>query len=179
MYRKLVHSIVLAGLVLGALFGTSAAAHADTASCQSRMVNLQARIAAHNALPHTFQVPAQQAQLTAYNAEAARLNAEKQSLMAECRALPAPPGRPALPPAAPKQISGYTEHGMQNRMNRDGHGVNDRALNDAVAHPLTVRSKPGPYGTSFTYRGKDATVVLNSRGQVVTCWPNRREGWRH
>ncbi len=38
---------------------------------------IQAEIAAHNAKPHTFRIPGQEAAYAAYNAEAARLNQEK------------------------------------------------------------------------------------------------------
>lgn len=32
---------------------------------------------------------------------------------------------------------------------------------------------------AYVYVGKDATVVLNKDGQVVTAWANSRAGWRN
>ena len=32
---------------------------------------------------------------------------------------------------------------------------------------------------AYLYQGKDASVVLNKDGQVVTAWPRSRQGWRH
>lgn len=32
---------------------------------------------------------------------------------------------------------------------------------------------------AYVYVGKDATVVLNQDGQVVTAWANSRAGWRN
>jgi len=88
-------------------------------------------------------------------------------------------GEPPFPP--PQQINGFTSHGRESVEDHDGHGVNDTALQDAVEHPL----EPPSYEVdeqgrgAYIYRGKDATVVLNSDGQVVTAWPRSRQGWRH
>lgn len=151
---------------------------APTSSCaQAR--SIQARIQAHNATPHVFRIPQQQAQANPFNAEAAAFRTEQAQWRARCWAVAAPPQRPALPPAAPKQITGHTDHGHQNRLNRNGHGVNDAALRDAVLHPIRVVRQSGQYGTTFRYEGRNATVVLNSQGKVVTCWPRNRAGWRH
>jgi len=86
---------------------------------------------------------------------------------------------PPFPP--PQQINGYTGHGRQSVDDHDGHGVNDSALQDAVRHPLSPPSyQINEQGKgSYLYQGKDATVVLNKDGEVITAWPNNHHGWRH
>jgi hypothetical protein len=86
---------------------------------------------------------------------------------------------PPFPP--PQQINGYTGHGRQSVDEHDGHGVNDEALQDAVQHPLSPPSyQINEQGKgAYLYQGKDATVVLNKDGQVITAWPNNHHGWRH
>jgi hypothetical protein len=86
-----------------------------------------------------------------------------------------PPFRP------PQQINGYTGHGRQSVDDHDGHGVNDDALQDAVQHPLSPPSyQINEQGKgAYLYQGKDATVVLNKDGEVITAWPNNHHGWRH
>jgi hypothetical protein len=89
------------------------------------------------------------------------------------------PAEPPFPP--PEQINGYTGHGRQSVDDHDGHGVNDEALQDAVQHPLSPPSyQINEQGKgAYLYQGKDASVVLNKDGQVVTAWPRSRQGWRH
>ena len=81
---------------------------------------------------------------------------------------------------APPAITGRTAHGEVQIQERDGHGVSDEAIEDAVADaekPPTY--KPDQYGGTYEYVGRDATVHLNRAGQVVTAWANTRSGWRH
>lgn len=81
---------------------------------------------------------------------------------------------------APKEISGRTEHGEQQIQTRDGHGVNDDAVNDAVANPTKPpRYIPDKYGGTYRYTGQNATVNLNENGQVVTAWARNSAGWRN
>jgi hypothetical protein len=93
------------------------------------------------------------------------------------------PGRPAgsdppFPP--PRQINGLTEHGAQRVEGRDGHGVNDNAMQDAVSNPTEPpQFVPDQYGGTWRYDGKDATVCLNENGQVTTAWANNSNGWRN
>jgi hypothetical protein len=81
-----------------------------------------------------------------------------------------------------KEITGRTEHGEhgeQQSQPRDGHGVNDTAVNDAVANPTKPpRYVPDKYGGTYRYVHKDATVNLNEDGQVVTAWARNHSGWR-
>jgi len=96
---------------------------------------------------------------------------------------PPPPPRPPppLPPAKPTPpdaISGRTAHGNRQSMGRDGgHGVSDAAMNDAVRNPQSPPSAQ-PGGT-FRYVGRDAVVILNKDGLVVTTWARNRDGWRN
>lgn len=55
------------------------------------------------------------------------------------------------------------------------------ALATVVKHPLSPPSyQVGEQGRgAYLYQGRDATVVLNKDGQVVTAWPNNHHGWRH
>jgi hypothetical protein len=94
---------------------------------------------------------------------------------------PTPPATAGPPFPPPRQIDGYTSHGRESVDDRDGHGVNDDALQDAVQHPLSPPSyQIDQQGRgAYIYQGKDATVVLNKDGQVVTAWPNNHHGWRH
>lgn len=62
-------------------------------------------------------------------------------------------------------ITGFKKHGINQAINR---GVSPAAIRDAVANPLKLR--PRANGTT-QYVGRDATVVLNPAGEVVTVWP--------
>jgi hypothetical protein len=54
---------------------------------------------------------------------------------------------PDAPFEAPKEITGRTQHGEQQIQSRDGHGVNDEAVNDAVANPTeSPQYIPDKYG---------------------------------
>jgi hypothetical protein len=77
----------------------------------------------------------------------------------------------------PSEISGMTEHGRERAEGRDGVGVSDEAMADAVAHP-TVPPAPQANGT-YRYEGRDAVVSLNERGEVVTTWARTSNGWRN
>jgi hypothetical protein len=89
------------------------------------------------------------------------------------------PGEPSFLP--PQHINGLTRHGEDQIQGREGHGVNDSALNDAVEHPVSPpRFKLDDQGRgSYVYEGPDAVIVLNKDGQVVTAWAKNHNGWRH
>jgi hypothetical protein len=83
-------------------------------------------------------------------------------------------------PDPPTKITGRTAHGEIRAQGRDGHGVNDAAMEDAVEHPTKPpKFNPDDKGGRWEYVGKDATVVLNKDGEVVTAWARNRAGWRH
>jgi hypothetical protein len=85
---------------------------------------------------------------------------------------------PPFPP--PREINGYTDHGRERIEGRDGHGVNDSALQDAVEHPTEPpQYEADQYGGNYTYVGKDATVILSKDGRVITAYANNRGGWRY
>ena len=72
---------------------------------------------------------------------------------------------------APATIAGYSEHAMTQIAARDGGiGVNKAALMDAFSNPVYIQHVPSKYGPTFRYVGRDATVVLNPQGTVVTAW---------
>jgi hypothetical protein len=93
---------------------------------------------------------------------------------------PAHPGTAEPPFPPPRQINGFTDHGRERIEGRDGHGVNDSALQDAVEHPIgPPEYAPDQYGGNYTYVGRDATVILSKDGNVITAWANSRDGWRN
>lgn len=84
---------------------------------------------------------------------------------------PEPAGEP------PAEISGRTNHGNEQALGRDGHGVSDEAMNDAVRNPIQPPElQPGG---RFKYVGDHAVVVLNSSGKVITTWAKSSAGWRY
>ena len=75
------------------------------------------------------------------------------------------------------KITGYTKHGTEQALGRDGGiGVSNKAITDAVNNP--VKSPISQSGGTTKYIGKDATVVLNQDGKVVTTWANSSAGTR-
>lgn len=77
----------------------------------------------------------------------------------------------------PEEITGLTKHGEERAMGRDGHGVSDQAMKDAVENP--VKPVKEQAGGKYKYTGEDATVILSSDGQVITTWARNSNGWRH
>jgi hypothetical protein len=73
------------------------------------------------------------------------------------------------------EIKGFTRHGLNSAISHDGVGVSEKAMIDAVKNPLNI--SPQSNGT-FLIEGRDATVILNSDGEVVTTWANTKNGWR-
>ncbi len=76
---------------------------------------------------------------------------------------------------ASAEITGFTRHGINQVISREGRGVASRALLDAVANPQQV--VPLANGT-IRYVGRYATVVLNDKGSVVTAWAKSLAGTR-
>jgi hypothetical protein len=70
------------------------------------------------------------------------------------------------------RIAGYTKHGLDQAIGRNGgKGVSQKGILDAVRNPTKVIEQAG--GTT-KYVGKDATVILNGKGKVVTTWGRPR-----
>lgn len=73
------------------------------------------------------------------------------------------------------KITGYTKHGLNQAISRDGLGVSPRAILDAVKNPL--RSIPQSNG-AIKYVGEKATVILNQAGKVISTWARSSAGTR-
>ena len=72
-------------------------------------------------------------------------------------------------------IKGFTKHGKQSALNHDRHGVNAKSMQNAVRKPLKIENQPN--GT-IKHIGKNAVVVLNKAGKVVTTYAKNHFGWR-
>jgi RHS repeat-associated protein len=83
-----------------------------------------------------------------------------------------------MPPAgAPGQggISGFTKHGLNQAISRDGVGVAAKAILDAVKNPVVVVQRAKG---AMKYVGEKATVILSAAGKVITTWASNAGGWR-
>ena len=72
-------------------------------------------------------------------------------------------------------IKGFTDHGRQSALTHDGHGVNARAMQNAVRKPLKVVNQTNG---RIKHIGKNAVVVLNKAGKVITTYAKSHYGWR-
>ena len=73
------------------------------------------------------------------------------------------------------KITGYTRHGLNQAIGREGAGVKPGAILDAVNNPKQVIHQTGG---RIKYVGQNATVVTNAEGKVITTWPHGSEGVR-
>lgn len=74
------------------------------------------------------------------------------------------------------KITGYTKHGLNQAISRDGGGgVSAKAILSAVKEPAKVAEQAGG---KIAYTGKDAKVVLNGEGKVITTIPRNSDGLR-
>jgi len=65
-------------------------------------------------------------------------------------------------------ISGFTKHGINQAISREGVGVSSKAILDAVKNPVkTVLQSEG----RRLFIGRDARVVVNQAGEVITAQP--------
>ena len=77
------------------------------------------------------------------------------------------------------RISGYTRHGLEQAIARNGVGVEPKAILDAIKNPKRIVTKTDEFGRISTqYKGKMATVVLNPEMKVVSCWAKSSKYWR-
>lgn len=75
------------------------------------------------------------------------------------------------------KITGYTKHGLNQAISRDGgRGVSAKAILSAVREPVKVAEQGGG---KTAYTGNNAKVVLNSEGKVITVIPRNNEGLRN
>ena len=73
---------------------------------------------------------------------------------------------------ATSKITGHTKHGLNQSISRNGgKGVSAKAKSEAVKNPKSVTNQSN--GTT-KFKGKDATVVTNSEGKVVTTFGKSR-----
>jgi len=72
-------------------------------------------------------------------------------------------------------ISGFTRHGLNQAISRDGVGVASRAILDAVRNPVRIVEQ---VRGAVRYVGENATVILNHAGEVITTWARNSLGWR-
>ena len=83
------------------------------------------------------------------------------------------------PKTVANTITGYTKHGLNQAIGRNGVGVKPSAILDAVRNPVNVAAKIDKLGRLSTqYKGKQSTVVLNKIGKVVSCWAKSSKYWR-
>lgn len=78
--------------------------------------------------------------------------------------------------AANGKITGYTKHGLEQAMARDGHGVKPSAILDIVKNPTKIIDQVDR-GT-IKYMNEKGVVVLNKIGKVVTTFANHSAYWR-
>ena len=72
-------------------------------------------------------------------------------------------------------IKGFTQHGKQSALYHDNHGVNAKAMQNAVRNPLKVVNQSNG---ATKYVGKNANVILNQAGKVITTYAKNHYGWR-
>ena len=73
------------------------------------------------------------------------------------------------------QITGYTKHGINSAINHNGVGVKTSEIANTVNNP--VKKVLQNTGTT-KFIGKNAVVVLNKAGKVVTTWAKHSSAWR-
>ena len=74
------------------------------------------------------------------------------------------------------KIDGFTKHGLNQALTREGHGVSASAMQSATRSPLQVINQVS--NSTIKYVGKNAVVVLNNAGKVVTTRATSSAGWR-
>lgn len=79
------------------------------------------------------------------------------------------------PQAVSTALTGYTKHGLNQAISREGVGVAPSAIMDALKFPAEVVKQDGGK-TMFV--GRNATVVLNQAGKVVTTWAHNQGATR-
>ena len=73
------------------------------------------------------------------------------------------------------RITGYTKHGLNQAIARDGVGVKPSSILDTVRNPIKVTTQSGG---RTKYLGHQAVVVVNSDGRVITTYPKSSMAWR-
>jgi hypothetical protein len=74
------------------------------------------------------------------------------------------------------KIKGFTNHGLESALGHDGVGVSARAMQNATRKPLEVIAQSCG---RLKYIGKNAVVVLNQAGKVITTFAKNSRGTRY
>ena len=77
----------------------------------------------------------------------------------------------------PTKITGFTKHGINQIISRDGHGVANKAILDAINNSKNIVAQ-GAFKTRFKFVGNNAVVILNKTGKVITAWAKNKTGRR-
>jgi hypothetical protein len=78
----------------------------------------------------------------------------------------------------PDNLVGYTKHGIDRALLRDDVGVSAESILDTWKTPTKVKFEMDEYGGNFKMYGKTSIVVVNSQGEIVSCWAKGKEGHR-
>ncbi|QOI98956.1 MAG: RHS repeat-associated core domain-containing protein [Phycisphaeraceae bacterium] len=73
------------------------------------------------------------------------------------------------------KITGYTRHGLNHAIAREGVGVKPGAILDAVQNPKQIIQQAG---ARIKYVGQNATVVTNANGKIITTWAHNSDSLR-
>ncbi len=65
-------------------------------------------------------------------------------------------------------ITGYTKHGINQAISRNGVGVHPSAILDTIKNPLNVTFQPST--NTYKFIGNRAVVILNQSRKIVTVW---------
>lgn len=76
----------------------------------------------------------------------------------------------------PKEITEYSKHAQERMEGRDGVGVSEEAIEDALENPISYEYDANRDGWKVV--GRDATVVINPDGRVITTWAEHKTGYR-
>ena len=77
------------------------------------------------------------------------------------------------------KIAGYTAHGVEEAISREGHGVKASAILDAVRNPKKIVWKINQKGLTQTYFSKNAKAKINYfTRQIVTVVALTRDAFR-
>jgi len=84
----------------------------------------------------------------------------------------------ALPRLGPPvAMTGRWQHALDQMAARDGgRGVTDRAVQDAFDNFQSIKEQSNG---RWQFKGRDATVILESDGELVTAWGTNRRGLRN
>ncbi len=78
----------------------------------------------------------------------------------------------------PTEIVGYTKHGINHAISREGTGINPKSILDIWRNPVNIQYYPTKYGPKSRLMGEDAVIAVNPKGEVVTMWKNSKAGAR-